>query len=84
MDEILWDNVRPTDGAYLRGRTEGKVGTDGRSPYQRGRDEERAAVLAYLRALGPYPGGAYADAFAKAIEDGEHLEPPGSGGASSG
>lgn len=62
-DGISWDNIRPTDAARV---------VSGRSPYQQGRDEERAAVLTYLRELREFS----ADCYAESIEAGEHLARP--------
>jgi hypothetical protein len=70
-DVVTWDNIRPGGVAW--------VGID-RSPYQQGRDEERAAVIAGLRAAAAANPdsipGAYALYFAEFIEAGEHLAAP--------
>lgn len=76
MPAIVWDNIRPTDAAYIRGRTEGRVGVDGRSPYQQGLDAERDLIVAWLRRDAPtWSEPDVALAIADAIEGGEYLRP---------
>jgi predicted nucleic acid-binding Zn-ribbon protein len=75
--EMTRDNVHPTDAARV---------ASGRSPYQQGRDDERTAIVAWLRRglaemhLEAECGEDYAyndgvEGITAAIEAGEHLVP---------
>lgn len=73
MSAIVWGNIRPTDAV--------RVVTD-RSPYQQGRDEERAAIVAWLRRQadgaaehGEDDDAGYVRMLADEVETGEHVEP---------
>lgn len=61
--EITWDNVRPTEAVRLA-----------RSPYQQGREDERAAVLAWLL-VDCRDAALTGRQLASLINGGEHLKP---------